>query len=716
MMEKQYKSDKYEKDVYSTWEKFGSFTLNPNKAKKPFCIILPPPNANADLHLGHAMYVVEDILIRYHRLKGETTLWLPGADHAGFETQYVFEKHLQKEGKSRFDFDRSTLYRMIWDFVQKNKSAMENQLRRLGFSLDWSREKFTLDPDIVKIVWQTFKKLYDDGLVYRGERLVNYCPVCGTSFSDLEIIHLDVEGKLYFIRYPFKNSKTFITVATTRPETMLGDTAVAVHPQDPRYQNVVGKTVILPIINRPIPIIADEAIDQKFGTGAVKITPAHDENDWETGNRHHLAKIQVINFEGKIQQTADNLIPKDLVGLTVTQARKKILEKLTALNLLKKVKSHKMVLAKCYKCGSTIQPLPLPQWFIKVEPLTGKAIEAVKKRQLKIIPKRFEKIYYWWLENLRDWNISRQIVWGIQIPAWFCLNCKKWVVTSGKKPQKCPYCNSTNLTQDSDTFDTWFSSGQWPFATLKTAKKDDFKYFYPTSVLDTMWDILPFWVIRMVMLGLYVTGKIPFKVVYLHSRVTDAKGQKMSKSKGNVINPIQMVDKYGADALRLALVFNTSPGKDLRMSEDKIRGFRNFSNKLWNIARFINLQFEAFNKDVPFYKQDMAGLKPEDVQLLKSLNLLIKNTTANLENYRFSPAAEELYQFVWHQLADKYIESIKQRLTNKDVTSLAVLRYVFVNCLKLLHPFTPFITEVLWSKIPRKNKDLLINSTWPIIS
>jgi len=705
-MEKQYNHKVFETEIYNQWENSGSFQPKITKNSKPFCIILPPPNANADLHLGHAMYVVEDILVRFHRMLGDSALWLPGADHAGFETQYVYEKKLAKDGKSRFDFKRDTLYKNIWDFVHQNKTNMENQLKRLGFSLDWSREKFTLDPDIVNIVWDTFKKLYDDGLVYRGKRLVNYCTSCGTSFSDLETTHLEVDAKLWFIKYPVKDSQDFITIATTRPETCLGDVAVAVHPDDKRYKNLVGKTLVLPIINREIPIISDKAVDPKFGSGAVKITPAHDENDWNIGQHHKLKVLQIIGFDGKITQSEDNLVPDEFVGLYISKARKLILEKLVSLGLMEKETIHHTVLAKCYKCNATIQPLPLPQWFIKAKPLAAPAIEAVRLRRINIVPKRFEKVYFNWLNNIHDWNISRQVVWGIQIPAWQCAKCNKWTVTSGQKPNKCQHCTHLSLKQDSDTFDTWFSSGQWPFATLKTTKSGDFNYFYPTSVMDTMWDILFFWVARMIMLGIYKTGEIPFKTVYLHSRVTDAKGQKMSKSKGNVINPIEMIDKYGADALRLSLIFGTSAGTDLRMSEDKIRGFRNFTNKLWNIARFIKINEENI-------APKKEKLQPEDQEMIKKLNILITKTTKDLESYNFSQSSQDLYQFVWHELADKYLENIKTRLANKDKAALWTLTEVFTTSLKLLHPLIPFITEILWQQLG--NKEKLITSSWPKI-
>ncbi len=723
-MEKTYQPNLYEHKIYQLWEKANAFTpqlpkkkLKKPLKKKPFCIILPPPNANADLHLGHAMYVIEDILIRYHRLKGDYTLWLPGADHAGIETQFVYEKELQKQGKSRFDFSREELYQQIWSFVQKNKLKMENQLRAMGFSLDWTRKKFTLDPEIVKIVYQTFKKLYDDGLVYRGEKLVNYCTTCGTSFSDLEIEHQEVQGSLWFIKYPLKNSTNFITVATTRPETLLGDTAVAVNPQDKRYQHLKGKVIVLPITNREIPLIMDGSVKKDFGSGAVKVTPAHDENDWQIAEKHHLSKIQIIDFTGRIQQSPLKDIPQELIGLTVKQAREKILKRLQTTGSLLKTQPHSLVLARCYKCHQVIEPLPLPQWFIKVAPLTKKAIEVVKNGDLKIIPKRFERIYFQWLESLRDWNISRQVIWGIRIPAWRCLKCAanqktRWLITSGEKPDKCPDCHGSAFQQDPDTFDTWFSSAQWPFVTLKTSQPSDFDFFYPTSVMDTMWDILPFWVIRMVMLGLYLTGKIPFRVVYLHSRVVDEKGQKMSKSKGNVINPANMVAKYGADALRLSLVFGTAPGKDLCLSEAKIRGFRNFTNKLWNIARFIKIvSFE----EPRFYPklQNLKKLKAEDKEILKALKLLVENTTAQLENFHFASAAEALYQFIWHRFADQYLEKIKERLKNRDEVSLKVLHHTFLTCLQLLHPFAPFITEVLWQKLKPKSEPLLITSAWP---
>src|SRR5258708_3265367 len=530
LMDKTYDPKKFEKDIYALWEKSGAFKPKINKKKKPFTIILPPPNANAPLHLGHAMYAIEDVLVRYHRMLGDATLWLPGADHAGFETQVVYEKHLAKEGKSRFDFDRDTLYKNIWDFVQGNKSTMESQLKKLGFSVDWSREKFTLDADIIKLTQSTFKKLYDDGLVYRENRLVNYCTKHGTAFSDLEIEHIEKDDFLYYVKFEIKNMKDLI-VATTRPETLAGDTALAVSPRDKRYKKYIGKTTTNLITGKVMPVISDDRVDKKFGTGVLKITPAHDANDFEISKTHNLPLIQVVDFRGKLNEVAGIF-----AGLKVLDARQKVADFLTSENKLEKIIPYNHTVGTCYKCGTVLEPLPLPQWYVKTKPLAKKAIDVVKKGEIKIIPKKFEKTYYQWLENIHDWNISRQVVWGIRIPAWKCIDCNEWTVTDGSVPSSCSRCDSRNIEQDTDNFDTWFSSGQWPFATLGYPDNDDYKYFYPTSVLETGYDILFFWVARMVMLGLYVTGKIPFENVYLHGLVRDSKGQKMSKSKGNVIN------------------------------------------------------------------------------------------------------------------------------------------------------------------------------------
>ncbi len=710
-----------EQKIYDAWESAGHF--QPKADGEPFCIILPPPNANANLHLGHAMYVIEDIMVRYHRMKGDATLWLPGADHAGFETQFVFEKNLAKEGKSRFDYEsREKLFQDIWDFVQKNREHMENQLRRLGFSLDWSRKKFTLDTDIQKIVYATFKKLYDTGLIYRGERLVNYCTRCGTSFSDLEVKHEEVEGKLYFVKYPLLDSDpspadsqlpaaNFIVVATTRPETMFGDVAIAVHPGDTRYQHFVGKIAINPVNDREIPIIADEYVTQEFGTGALKITPAHDENDYVVGQRHHLPQIQVIGFNGKLNEN----VPEKFRGLNVLAGREKVVEELQNIDSVEKIESHKMVVAKCYKCGRALEPLPLPQWFVKVAPLVAPAIKAIETQEITFYPKYQKERALEWLNNFHDWNISRQIVWGMRIPAWRCKNCQKWMVTAGEKPITCNTCASDDFEQDTDTFDTWFSSGQWPFATLQSFSATDYSRFYPTSVMETAYDILPWWVCRMIMLGIFRTGKIPFKTVYLHGLVRDSKGQKMSKSKGNVVDPIELIEKYGTDALRASLVFGVAQGADSCVAEDKVRAMRNFVTKLWNIGRFLMNSYEVFaGVELPFYHPDMSALASDDKKIVAELETLIKNATENIENYEFSAAFNDTYEFVWHRLADWYIETIKERLKNKDTAAFAVLRFAFLNCLKLLHPFIPFATEALWKQMPKKSDIMLIKSNWPL--
>lgn len=702
-MEKNFNPKEVEARLYEMWEKGGHFKPKIDRKKKPFTIILPPPNANAPLHLGHAMYTVEDILVRWHRMMGDPTLWLPGSDHAGFETQVVYEKALAKEGKSRFDFDRETLYKNIWDFVQSNKSIMENQVRRLGFSLDWSRMTFTLDEKIIKTAYKTFKKLWDDKLLYRDARLVNYCTKHGTGFSDLEIEHEERNDPLYYMKYgPF-------VLATVRPETKFGDTAVAVNPKDKRYKKYIGQEIeVEGLLGKfKIKVIGDEAIDPKFGTGVAKVTPAHDFNDFEIAKRHGLEMKQIIGFNGKLTEACG-----PYAGMKVKEAREKVAADLEARGLMDHIDhEYKHTVSVCYKCGTVLEPLPLPQWYVKTKPLAEKAIASVKAGKIKIVPKRFEKVYFQWLENIRDWNISRQIVWGIRIPAWQCQDCNEWVVTEGEAPEKCK-CGSANLVQDQDTFDTWFSSGQWPFATLGYPDGEDYKYFYPASVMETGYDILFFWVTRMVMLGLYVTGKEPFETVYLHGLVRDPQGQKMSKSKGNVVNPMDLLDKYGADAVRMGLIVGAGAGNDQSLQESKFVGYRNFANKLWNIGRFLLMMFERYGKDVPVYSEAMKSkLADTDKDILKKLNTTIKLANKNLEKFRLSDAGEVVYQFVWHEVADKYIESIKDR-TDQEV-SLSVLRHVFVMSLKLLHPFMPFVTEELWQKIPGKAEEALIVAKWP---
>lgn len=689
------------------------------KGRKPFSILLPPPNANADLHVGHAMYVVEDIMVRFHRMMGDPTLWLPGADHAGFETQFVYEKHLAKQGKSRFDFDRETLYKDIWNFVHENRGKMENQLRRLGFSLDWSRNIFTLDPNVVNTVYGLFKQLFDEGLVYRNNRLVNYCTKDGTGFSDLEVLYVERIDPLYYLKYgPF-------TIATVRPETKFRDTALAVNPKDKRYKMYIGQSMEIMGLLGPITmtVIPDPNVDPKFGTGIMKVTPAHDPHDFELGQKFNLPVTPIIDFRGKMDFSwflaKENIEPKyreraeKYHGKKVAVARVLMVEDLKADGLLVKTdENYTHRVGTCWKCGTVIEPLPLEQWYVKVAPLASDAKAAIKAKKVTFVPKRFEKRAMQWLTDFHDWNISRQNVWGIRIPAWKCAACDKWTVTNGETPSNCQHCDSNTLTQDTDTFDTWFSSGQWPYATLNATGKDDYDYFYPTSVMETGYDILPWWVCRMLMLGIHQTGNVPFEAVYLHGLVRDAKGQKMSKSKGNVINPLQMIDLYGADALRMALVFGAGAGNDQALSEDKIRGMRNFANKLWNIARFVTMNIESAGKPVPLFSQKIIN-HPEDKKLISELKTLISSTTRDIEKYQFSQAAEKTYEFAWHVLADTYIEKNKERIQKGDEKALMTLTYTLEIILKLLHPFMPFVTEEIWSKIPHNEAGPIIIASWP---
>lgn len=703
-MDKVYDHSLTESKWYSFWEKNKYFTPKIDKKKTPFTIIMPPPNANGELHIGHATFiVVEDILIRYHRMKGDPTLWLPGADHAGILTQVVYERELNKQGKSRFDLGRNEFFKQTYDFTMKNKKHMNSQLRALGASCDWTREKFTLDSEISKAVFTTFKNLYDEGLIYKGERVINWCPRCGTALSDLEVEHKEKKGKLWFIKYPIKEGGT-ITVATTRPETMLGDTAVAVNPTDDRYQERVGKTVILPIMNREIPILADDLVAKDFGTGAVKVTPAHDQTDFEIGKKHNLESISVIGNDGKMSSAAGHFS-----GQGIAETREKIVNQLKGLSLIERVEDHNYSLGICERCRNIVQPLLSKQWFLKIATLAKPAIEVVRRGEIKIHPKRFEKVYYNWMENIHDWCISRQIWWGHQIPVYYCSETKNAVCKKGEgqfvsveKPSKCPHCNSTKFEQETDTLDTWFSSGQWPYTTLGWPKETpDFEYFYPSSVMETGYDILFFWVARMIMFGLYSTGKPPFHTVFLHGLVRDEHGRKMSKSKGNVIDPLEISHKYGADTVRMALVFGTSSGADINLGESKIKGMRNFTNKLWNIGRFVI--------DMAPEKSTRAVETEEDQWIKEELKKTKAEVTKAIEGYRFGQAAEEVYDFVWKKFAAKYIEYSKGRREEAQ----PVLEEVLEESLRLLHPFMPFITEELWQKLPTKKGESIMVSPWP---
>ncbi|MBI4084720.1 MAG: valine--tRNA ligase [Candidatus Levybacteria bacterium] len=700
-MDKVYDHKKVEERIYQGWEEKGYFQPEVHPDGKPYCIILPPPNANGDLHFGHAMYTVEDILIRYHRMKGEGALWLPGTDHAGIETQFVFEKKLQIEGKSRLDYDQETLYQMIWEYVEQNKGRIQNQLRKLGFSLDWTREKYTLDPDIVKLVYKTFKRMHDDGLIYRDYRLVNYCTKDGTSFSDLEVVYEERKSPLYYIKYGP------LVLATTRPETKFGDTGVAVNPNDKRYQQYIGKEIEIETVlgKAKIKVVADESSDPEFGTGVVKITPAHDFNDFEVGRRHSLPLKQVIGFDGKLNEHAGKF-----AGLSIKKAREAVVAEMEKKGLIEKIDTdytHRIGL--CYKCKTALEPLPREQWFIKVKPLADKAIKAVKDGEIRIFPKNFESPYFQWLENLRDWNISRQIIWGIRIPAWRNIHTGEWVVTEGETP------DGNDYEQDMDTFDTWFSSGQWSFVTLKTAKPGDYEKFYPTSVMETAYDILRAWVARMIMLGLYATGDVPFKDVLFHGIVNDPYGKKMSKSKGNVINPLELIDQYGADAVRFALIYGNATGNDQSLSYSKLDGARKFTNKLWNIARFIQMKREARNPKSEIRNngtmEQWNNIAENDIdkEWVEKTNSLVDEVTKYLDNYQFNLAAERLYEFAWHEFADIYIEDVKNRL---DENAYVILTTLYVLLLKLLHPFMPFITEEIYQKMPGHGESIMIEQ-WP---
>ncbi len=705
-MDKVYEHKDVEGKWYSAWEEKGYF--KPHGTGKAFTIILPPPNANGRLHIGHAMYVIEDIMVRYHRMKGDQTLWLPGADHAGILTQVVYERELEKQGKTRQDLGREEFVKQTLKFTQENKAAMYEQLRRMGFSLDWSREKFTLDPEISQAVFKTFKTLYDDGLIYRGTRMINWCPRCATVLSDLEVVHQEKETNLWFFKYSVKNHESgsknqeYITVATTRPETMLGDTAVAVNPNDKRYKDLVGKTVVLPLMDREIPIIADDFVDMEFGTGAVKLTPAHDPNDYEAAERNNLEKIQVVGFDDKMTTQAGNY-----AGLDKYAARKQIVADMEAKGLVEKIDRLVHNVGTCERCGTVLEPQISKQWFVAVNK-TGKsgknlakdALKAIKDKNIAILPNRFEKIYYSWMENLHDWCISRQLWWGHQIPVWYPSTSSG----QGDDFQVSVESPGEGWQQDPDTLDTWFSSGQWPFTTLGWGQKDDsdFKTFYPTTVMETGYDILFFWVARMIMLGLYATDKVPFENVYLHGLVRDEKGQKMSKSKGNVIDPLVVADQYGADAVRMALVFGTGPGNDANIGESKIKGMRNFTNKLWNIGRFIVDM-------APETRTERVEENKDDKWILEELAKTREIVTKAIEDYRFSQAAEELYEFIWHKFADKYVEATKNRRSEAQ----SVLEKVFEESLRLLHPFMPYETEELWQKLPNRQGDSIMVSDWP---
>ena len=696
---KTYEPNEYEPDVYALWEKTGAFKPTQHKDANNYTIVMPPPNANGNLHIGHGLTIaLEDILTRYHRLKGENTWYIPGADHAGFETWVVYERFLESQGKSRFDFTRDQLYTQVWDFVHEQRGNMELQIRALGASCDWDSLTFTLDPKVTKTVYQTFKKLWDDGLIYRGEKLVNFCTKHQTAFADIEVTYKDEAGKLWQIAYPLVepvNGIEELVVATTRPETMLGDTAVAVNPNDERYKDLVGKLVKLPLTDREIPIIADEHADMEYGTGVVKITPAHDQNDYEVGQRHNLPMITVIGFDGKMNEAAG----ANYENLTTEEARKKVLKNLEEQNLLRGEEKITHAVGHCYKCGTTIEPLLKEQWFVDVKPLAKEAIKVLKAGKIKFHPSSKKQVLINYLEQLKDWNISRQIPWGIPIPAFQNINDPSdWIYDERVEQFEIKKDGKTYL-RDEDTFDTWFSSGQWPYITTS-----DRKAHFPTSVMETGADLLFQWVGRMIMLSLYVTGDIQFKDVYMHGMVLDEKGQKMSKSKGNVINPIEIVSQYGSDALRLGLIASRSAGVNQAFSTSKVIASRNLCNKLWNISRLIQQMVD----DNPKGDRHLAIDNYSEDWICYHINQTNKELQKLLDNYRFAEAGDLIYDLIWNKYADWFLESEKLW---KDTT---LLKSTLEQILIMLHPFAPFVTETIWQNLSwTDNKGLLINQHWP---
>lgn len=699
-LSKTYEPAKFEPSIYALWESSGAF-MSSGKGD-PYSIVMPPPNANGNLHVGHAyMIPIEDILTRYYRMKGRDTIWIPGSDHAGFETWVVFERYLNSQGKSRFDYSREQLYQMTWDFVEKNRGNMELQIRALGASCDWSSTVFTLDEKVIRTVYQTFHKLWDDGLIYRGNRIVNYCPHHQTSFADIEVEYREEKSHLWHIAYPLSNGEGSIEVATTRPETMLGDVAIAVHPDDKQYRDLIGQTVVVPLVGREIPIIADDAVELGFGTGAVKITPAHDPLDFEIGQRHGLKQIQIIGLDGKLTEAA----PDKYQGMTPDEARKEVVKDLKAVGAMREIEDFAHQVPHCYKCGAVIQPLLMKQWFINVKPLAKKAREAVEEGRIKFYPaqKGYELVRYY--AELRDWNISRQIPWGIPIPAFQNVDDPNDWIFDTRVEQTEIIVDGKTYRRDEDTFDTWFSSGQWPFITTDYLDDGRLSHFYPNAVMETGVDILRAWVSRMIMLGLYTTNKVPFKEVFLHGLILDEHGQKMSKSKGNVVNPMEIIDKYGSDALRIGIVMNRSAGQAQAFSEASVIAGRNFCNKLWNIARYIEDKAEQ----TKVTDETVANAKPQTIAdhwILAKLDQARINLDNHIQNYRFAEAVDTIYHAIWDDLADWYIESSKVK------ADAAFMRRVLSIALRLAHPFAPFVTETIWTTI-RGEESLLISQPWP---
>lgn len=708
---KTYDPQSFEKKWYKFWEDNRLFHVEVEKGKKPYSIVIPPPNVTGQLHMGHAMdNTLQDILIRFRRMQGYNTLWMPGCDHAGIATQAKVDAQLAKEGTSRHEIGRKKFVERAWQWKKKYGDRIMYQLRSMGSSCDWERECFTMDEGCSRAVREVFVQLYEDGLIYQGKRITNWCPHCNTALSDIEVEHKTQMGHLYHIRYKMADDdNSYIEIATTRPETMFGDTAIAVHPNDERYKDVVGKNVIVPIVGRKIEIIADDYVDKEFGTGAVKITPAHDPNDFDMGQRHNLDQILVMTSEGKMAENTGKY-----VGMDRYACRKQLIVDLKEQGFLVNIEDHEHAVGHCSRCGTTVEPMVSKQWFVKMETLAKPAIEAVKSGKIKFVPERFTKIYCNWLENIRDWCISRQLWWGHQIPAWYCDDCGETIVARNDVTI-CPRCGGNHLHRDEDVLDTWFSSGLWPFETMGWPEStEELKQFYPTSVLVTGYDIIFFWVARMVMMGLKFCNDIPFKHVFIHGLVRDSEGRKMSKSLGNGIDPVEVIEKYGADTLRFMLITGNTPGNDMRFYWERVESARNFANKLWNASRFMLMNLEDFDKDFVPQKEDCTLA---DNWILSRYAHTVEQVTANLENFELGEAARVLYEFIWNEFCDWYIELTKPYLyegksTVHKKTAQYILDYVLEHTLRLLHPFMPFITEEIWQHIPHDGKSIMI-APWP---
>ena len=711
-IESKFNPKDFEEKLYKQWNDNGYFKPSEDKTKKPYTIMMPPPNITGKLHMGHALDdTIQDVLIRYKRMQGFNALWVPGTDHAALSTEAKIVAKLKEEGIKKSDLTREEFLKRAWEWKAEYGGIITSQVRKIGCSCDWSRERFTLDKGLSKAVYKVFKKMYDDGLIYKGKRMINWCTGCNTSISDAEIEYTEEPTHLWHIKYQVKDSDMYLTVATTRPETMLGDTAVAVNPSDDRYKDLIGKTCILPIMNKEIPIIGDRFVETEFGTGAVKITPAHDMHDYQAGINHDLEIIEVFDEHLKM----NNLYP-EFAGMDIYEARKKIVEKLKEIGALVKIEDYTHNVAKCDRCHTTIEPRISDQWFVKMDKLAKPAIEAVRNKDINFIPERYEKTYFNWMENLRDWCISRQIWWGHQIPAYYCDDCGK-ITVSDSKPDKCEHCGCEKLTQDTDTLDTWFSSALWPFSTLGWPDKtEDLKYYYPTSTLVTAYDIIQAWVSRMIFSGLEHMGEKPFKDVFIHGIVRDSQGRKMSKSLGNGIDPLEIIDKYGADALRFSLILGISPGKDIRYMPEKLESASNFANKLWNASKFVLMQLEDAEEIKELTSKEIEKLTYADKWILAKCNNLVREVTQNLDKYELGIATQKVYDFIRNDFCDWYIEIVKPRLFNKEDDSRqaiqSVLNSVLCTSLKLLHPVMPFVTEEIYTKMYNDDESIMI-SEWP---